>query len=516
MYLYTEQRLKHNYIYCEIGGGKENMILIGKPDNDTIIKHYKWFLDYIKRYDKHNIKWNKTKTRLVQGKKKISMSNEAYDLINHIIDPVNLNKIIIGSSMDLEVIIERVLLKWPRIFSYEVNKSVRAFLVSKTTVLKNNYGDMEVHEEIKLDLDKYFKRHELVLEKYINDYKIIGTRIDKINFVDEKAMVISIEKLVDFKIFEILNSNDEKEIYDKAYKSYVKKKKDNGEVDPEKQFIGKTSKQIEKIIDKDIKIKEKEHLANKSKSTFDEVDEILSSLFNYKNFTEYRKIKWDAYKLVDALDVSTCPYCNRAYTFTYDSNQGRCRADLDHFYPKSKYPFLSVSLFNLIPSCHICNSSLKGSKDFYFEKHMHPYYESFSDDAFFNITSDKSSDLIDVLYGVNDNFRVFIDKDSSSILDDEIFLRINNSTSTFKIEELYSKHTDYIFEVIKKSIAFSPNDLDNMMIDYGELFLDKDELVRSIFSNYIQEKDLNKRPLSKLTRDIMKQYYNVDGLIIGE
>ena len=40
---------------------------------------------------------------------------------------------------------------------------------------------------------------------------------------------------------------------------------------------------------------------------------------------------------------------------------------------------------------------------------------------------------------------------------------------------------------------------------YGNLFKDEEELVRIIFGNYINSKDLNKRPLSKLTKDILKE-----------
>lgn len=37
--------------------------------------------------------------------------------------------------------------------------------------------------------------------------------------------------------------------------------------------------------------------------------------------------------------------------------------DLDHFFPKSKYPFFSLHPANLVPTCHICNHTFKGTQD---------------------------------------------------------------------------------------------------------------------------------------------------------
>jgi len=49
------------------------------------------------------------------------------------------------------------------------------------------------------------------------------------------------------------------------------------------------------------------------------------------------------------------------------------RPPLDHFYPRSRYPFLGTSFYNLIPSCHQCNSSVKGAKNPLDENLTHPY-----------------------------------------------------------------------------------------------------------------------------------------------
>lgn len=58
--------------------------------------------------------------------------------------------------------------------------------------------------------------------------------------------------------------------------------------------------------------------------------------------------------------VHVCPYCNRDYI-----NERNCKfpgGHLDHFFPKSKYPFFAICLYNLIPCCAICNTK-KRTKD---------------------------------------------------------------------------------------------------------------------------------------------------------
>ncbi len=95
----------------------------------------------------------------------------------------------------------------------------------------------------------------------------------------------------------------------------------------------------------------------------------------YKNFTAKKK-EYNAYDLASKLQVNVCPYCNINSTFTIENGT---RPEFDHFYDKTTYPILSLSFYNLIPSCHICNSSLKGDKNFSLKTHIHPYIDSFDE-----------------------------------------------------------------------------------------------------------------------------------------
>ncbi len=57
-----------------------------------------------------------------------------------------------------------------------------------------------------------------------------------------------------------------------------------------------------------------------------------------------------------------CPVCDKEIS-DEDTNSEIGSCELDHFFAKSTYPFLSMHPFNLIPTCHTCNSTFKGAID---------------------------------------------------------------------------------------------------------------------------------------------------------
>lgn len=106
----------------------------------------------------------------------------------------------------------------------------------------------------------------------------------------------------------------------------------------------------------------------KSKKRSLEIENLIikiESLFNYKKFIE-KKGDWNAYTLVGCHGLRICPYCQLHHVNYHNSETKDAldlRPPLDHFLPKSRYPYLAVSLQNLVPSCHQCNSSIKRDTD---------------------------------------------------------------------------------------------------------------------------------------------------------
>jgi len=108
-------------------------------------------------------------------------------------------------------------------------------------------------------------------------------------------------------------------------------------------------------------------------------------IFDYKTFSDKGTKGWNAFELCKLSSHRLCPYCQQSYAFTMitrvKSKRGRkvglgsrrgFRPTLDHFFPKSAHPYLALSLYNLVPACQVCNSSLKSQTDFYKKRHLHP------------------------------------------------------------------------------------------------------------------------------------------------
>lgn len=129
------------------------------------------------------------------------------------------------------------------------------------------------------------------------------------------------------------------------------------------------------------------HVHTRTPSEMKVCQECLRHIFSYTAFSASHRLewctsrheltaldvpedsKWGAFEFMDALcranGLSFCPYCNAetVYAMRTDEDGGRIRADIDHFFPRWKYPYLALCICNLVPSCTRCNSRLKRDSD---------------------------------------------------------------------------------------------------------------------------------------------------------
>lgn len=207
----------------------------------------------------------------------------------------------------------------------------------------------------------------------------------------------------------------------------------------------------------------------------------------YDIYTAFRK-EW-AKNLVQMTNTKVCPYCNRNFIMNFDSNQ--TTVELDHYFPKADYPYLAINLYNLIPSCHTCNHK-KGSK----KLKIYPYKESINDYMKFSFTLNKlpfKEDNINLSIKIKNNLRTNRKK-------------INNYENVLNISTLYENHKDIVSELLQKREIYSDDYINSLMNQYeGTLFKNKEDLLRLITCGYINDEDINKRPLSKLIKDISEE-----------
>ncbi len=75
-------------------------------------------------------------------------------------------------------------------------------------------------------------------------------------------------------------------------------------------------------------------------------------------------VKFDKTDFVRSRGLMVCPYCGRDWVDMAEEDGHVSKPNIDHFLPKSKYPFLAMSYFNMIPACHTCNElENKGDMD---------------------------------------------------------------------------------------------------------------------------------------------------------
>lgn len=217
----------------------------------------------------------------------------------------------------------------------------------------------------------------------------------------------------------------------------------------------------------------------------------VESVFKYQGwFDRKRKNRYDAYDLADNLDIPTCIYCNRIYTKTVVNPSKTTRPTFDHWFPKEQFPLLGLSFFNLIPSCSICNSGVKGKNAFDINTHFHPY-----------LKNNNPEDLINFKYSYDHkDYSTFKFK----IVNSNDFSK--KSTEAFKLREIYETHEDEITDLRRLRDIYSDkylhilknNVLKNTMVSDEEIY-------RLAFGTHLDETMFDRRPLSKMKKDILEE-----------
>lgn len=214
-------------------------------------------------------------------------------------------------------------------------------------------------------------------------------------------------------------------------------------------------------------------------------DKDIRKIFHYDNWLSYDK--YNAYDLAKKLDIPTCPYCNRMYTKTVTGEAGGkiIRPEFDHWFPKSQYPLLALSFYNLIPSCHICNSNVKGKTEFKLDTHFHPYNPSSNLKATFSYNH-KSYDDYKIKINTKDDFS-------------------RDSVEAFQLENIYQAHEDEVKDLIKIRKAYSDKYIEILNDSLKGVNLSKEEVYRLAFGVHYEDEKFDRRPLSKLKKDILTE-----------
>ena len=308
--------------------------------------------------------------------------------------------------------------------------------------------------------------------------------------------------------YEFIESQKSKSYSMKKYLELLKKIIDKGKdfIIQKELFLDYENKEIDKII----KIMKKKNKKRKSilEICFEKLnisEEYLpNQLFCYKKLQTGNK-DWNRHKLLSLIGIEICPYCQRNYISSYEENNDeKTTADLDHFYPKSLYPFLALSLYNFIPSCQICNSRFKGNKDT--RDSVYLYEEGFDElGVKFRTSKEVISEILGERYS---DFYVKIDYENLKNKEDGE--KVKNSIENLGLDRVYKKsHNQYIQNLLYNIEKYPENYLENC-VEMFESDVDKKKQLEEYFKDIVKEpyrkRIENGEPLAKLTKDILEEF----------
>ncbi|WP_333913296.1 hypothetical protein [Vibrio coralliirubri] len=227
---------------------------------------------------------------------------------------------------------------------------------------------------------------------------------------------------------------------------------------------------------------------------------IVKKVFNYSGFIDQKF----AIKMTNDLGIGVCPYCNieGIEPDKPDSNDKVYRPPLDHYYPKSLFPYLSISIYNLIPCCTKCNSTYKGSYDTYKNKYRNPYSSGFCSEVIFEI-HDKDRILKDLETGYYDANEI------------EIICKINdyigNTEDIFRIEKRYKGQFAWKNAALKILKSYSDSNF-GTVFNHGAKIFTKDVYIETVTDYYKGESALRQSG-KKYKLDLINQVYGLEDKI---
>lgn len=245
----------------------------------------------------------------------------------------------------------------------------------------------------------------------------------------------------------------------------------------------------------DIETLEKENLLflpNKNNCTW----KTVKAVFNYDGLSKQD----DFGKLIQMMGIEICPYCNRSYTSTVKREDGRFRRhnQVDHYKSQSRFPYLALTLPNMIPVCADCNHKKGDCSD----EMLYPYREGFDNNYYF-VTHPVSG--YGYLIGEMDSeedFRVSIEVVPNVGISEEYKKRVENANERLDLERLYNTHNSYIRSIFEKRHIFGECYLERLLGEFPDLFESMDDIKKLLYMRSIRQEDYHLSMLSKLTHDI--------------
>ena len=269
----------------------------------------------------------------------------------------------------------------------------------------------------------------------------------------------------------------------------------------EMNLAGKAAQGKDVEVDVDNETGEQDITDDEKKGKGKKVKTGAEEAFDYDTISGYKAFG----KLVSLLNVNTCPYCGQMFTCTVNK-QGNDYIRLnqvDHYYPKSIYPYLALSIWNLIPSCAPCNNRKKDGED----RFLYPYQEGMGDHYRFVTHLKNGVSFLVGTTGAEGEFQISLESAEDredDPLGEKPGYRVRAKTQIDKLGlgAIYSSHNGYVCDIFRQRYVFGDPYIDSLVSTLPELFQSRADVRAMLYMKSIKAEDIGKTPLDKLTRDI--------------
>jgi 5-methylcytosine-specific restriction endonuclease McrA len=197
------------------------------------------------------------------------------------------------------------------------------------------------------------------------------------------------------------------------------------------------------------------------------------------------------------IGIKSCVYCNSQLSITAVKCKDvySAKFDVDHYHSKDEFPFLSINLFNLYPACASCNRA-KSNNIIEFELYTKDASKTTESNYKFKLSPSSKSKYLTTREA----------KDIDFTFSEPIYnvVGAKKFNEVFHIEGLYETQKDLIEELIIKSQIYNKSYLKTLKSNFTKLSLHPELFKRTLVGNYTEDKDIHKRPMSKIVMDIAK------------
>ena len=203
-------------------------------------------------------------------------------------------------------------------------------------------------------------------------------------------------------------------------------------------------------------------------------------------------------KYANKLGIRSCVYCNAQFAVsakkgkTDRGKRFRSTYTIDHWKPKSEFPYLAIAFYNLYPCCSPCNQTKSNKLAVW-----NMYCQAGEEDNPFEFRLDNQSYLDYLMDWKSDKLKInFTDKTTKQLpqwYDDY-----------FHITKLYNNFKPEVEDVIWRKMIYNA-DMVKAMQQSGVYMLKPGDVNRFIIGNFDRPEDILKRPLAKLIQDVARQ-----------